>query len=137
MEVASIFMRVLGAIVDIVIISVLFTLVGYAIGMRPETGVGFSFQGVAGAIALGACLVYFIVPEALWGASPAKFMLGMRVVNEEDGGKIDWVRSIIRNLVRVVDGLPALYIVGFLIAVSSPKTQRLGDRIAKTIVVRI
>lgn len=81
-----------------------------------------------------AAFGYYIASEALWGATPAKMLLGMRVVREED--RIDWTKSAIRNLLRVVDGLPALYLVGFFFAVGSPKTQRLGDRLARTVVVR-
>lgn len=137
MEIASTGMRVMGAVVDIVIWLIIMTVLNLAIGKQLESGIGFSFEGVPALISLVLGLAYFIVPEALWGATPAKFMLGMRVVNEADGGKIDWVKSIVRNLVRIVDALPALYLVGFLVALYSPTNQRLGDQVAKTIVVRI
>ena len=137
MEIASTGMRVMGAVVDIVIWLIIMTVLNLAIGQQLESGIGFSFEGVPALISLVLGLAYFIVPEALWGGTPAKFMLGMRVVSEADGSKIDWVKSIVRNLVRIVDALPALYLVGFLVALYSPKNQRLGDQVAKTIVVRV
>ncbi len=138
MEIASAGMRVFGAIVDLIIIFLVFSVIGYATGMGPEgAGIGFSFDATHTPYVLALGFAYYIVPEALWGATPGKFLLAMRVVNEADGSKIDWMKSITRNLLRVIDGLPALYLVGFILAVSSPKTQRLGDRVAKTIVVRV
>lgn len=135
-ELAGLGLRALGAIVDILIIAVIWSLFGLAFGKQPEVGIGFSFEGVPALVALLAMFGYYIASEALWGATPAKMLLGMRVVREEDGGRIDWTKSAIRNLLRIVDGFPALYLVGFFFAVSSAKTQRLGDRVARTVVVR-
>ncbi len=43
-------------------------------------------------------------------------------------------RSLIRNLLRAVDGL-GVYLIGFLIALFSKRRQRLGDHVAGTCVV--
>jgi uncharacterized RDD family membrane protein YckC len=138
MDIASAGVRVFGAIVDLIVIFLTFSAIGYATGMGPENGgIGFSFDVVYAPYVLALGFAYYIVPEALWGATPGKFLLAMRVVNEADGGKIDWMKSITRNLLRIIDGLPALYILGFIFAVTSPKVQRLGDRVAKTVVVRV
>ena len=61
-------------------------------------------------------------------------MLGMRVVNEA-GYKIGLSKSLIRNVLRLVDGLPALNILGIILISCSPRGHRFGDRIAKTFVV--
>jgi len=60
--------------------------------------------------------------------------VGIRVVDEE-GDEIDLAGAVIRNLLRLVDGL-FFYLVGALFAFSSPRGQRLGDRAAHTVVVR-
>ncbi len=44
---------------------------------------------------------------------------------------------IVRNLMRFIDGLPALYLVGGIACVLSRYRQRLGDLAAGTVVVRI
>ena len=76
---------------------------------------------------------YLILMEAYIGWTIGKRLLGMRVVN--DGGScIGLQKSIIRNLLRLVDGLPAFNILGILLIVSSEKGQRFGDRVAKTFV---
>jgi uncharacterized RDD family membrane protein YckC len=44
----------------------------------------------------------------------------------------------VRNLVRFIDWLPALYLIGFISAFATgPRRQRLGDLAAKTHVVAI
>ena len=136
-EVATLGIRALAAIVDILLIILFWSAFGLVLGKEPEYGYGFSFEGIAALLGMAVMFAYYIVSEAVWGGTPAKLLIGLRVVSEADGRAIDWGQSLIRNLLRVVDGLPTLYLVGFIFAVSSPKTQRLGDRMARTVVIRI
>jgi uncharacterized RDD family membrane protein YckC len=76
---------------------------------------------------------YFILMEAYVGWTVGKKILGMRVVDRL-GSKIGFTKSIIRSLLRLVDGLPTLNILGIILIISSPEGQRVGDRIAKTFV---
>ena len=54
---------------------------------------------------------------------------------DEGGGHVGFGAAVVRNLLRLVDGL-FFYLVGALFAFSSPRAQRLGDRAAHTVVVR-
>ncbi|MFC1993070.1 RDD family protein [Chloroflexota bacterium] len=78
---------------------------------------------------------YLILMEAYAGWTVGKRVLGMKVVDGK-GDKIGFTKSLIRNLLRFVDGLPAFSILGIVLIASSPRNQRFGDRIAKTYVVR-
>lgn len=79
-------------------------------------------------------LVYFIALEALFGATLGKYLLGLRVTTL--AGRRPTVRQVlVRNLARLVDGLPVLYLVGACAVWLSPTRQRVGDRIARTLVV--
>ena len=78
---------------------------------------------------------YLILMEAYVGWTIGKRILGIRVVDETDG-KIGLLKSIIRNLLRLVDGLPAFNILGIILIAGSPREQRLGDRITKTYVIK-
>ena len=79
---------------------------------------------------------YFILLEWLWnGQTFGKRIFRLRVINE-DGSPAQFTAVLIRNLLRLVDFLPALYGVGVLVIVLSPKSQRLGDMAAGTYVVR-
>lgn len=72
---------------------------------------------------------YLVFSESRWGRTFGKLVLDLRVVSE-DGGKLSWNRSLVRNLLR----LPDLLLAPLLIPLSDRK-QRLGDRAAHTIVV--
>ena len=76
---------------------------------------------------------YLILMEAYIGWTMGKRLLGMRVVDDNDS-RIGLQKSIIRNLLRLVDWLPAFNILGIVLIVSSEKGQRFGDRVAKTFV---
>jgi uncharacterized RDD family membrane protein YckC len=76
---------------------------------------------------------YLVIMEAYIGWTIGKKILGMRIV-DKSGGHIGLQKSIIRNLLRLVDGLPAFNILGFVLITSSEKGQRFGDRIARTYV---
>ncbi len=78
---------------------------------------------------------YFILMEGFVGWTIGKKMLRMRVVDEE-GKKIGIMKSLFRNVLRLVDGLPAFNILGAVMISATPKNQRLGDFIAKTTVIR-
>jgi uncharacterized RDD family membrane protein YckC len=94
----------------------------------------FRNSGLSGGITGLLTLAYFIVMEATQGATLGKMALGLRVV-KTDGSPITWTDSLIRNLLRIIDGL-FVYLVGAIFIWTSPLKQRLGDRAAKTIVVR-
>ena len=78
---------------------------------------------------------YLILMEAYVGWTMGKRILGMRVV-DVSGNKIGLSKSITRNLLRLVDGLPAFNILGIILIATSQREQRFGDRIAKTYVER-
>jgi len=117
--------RFLALLIDAIIIGV----VGGILGVIFRNSPGLS-GGVTGLLALA----YFIVLEATQGATLGKMALGLRVTRT-DGAPISWTESIIRNLLRIIDGL-FVYLVGAILIWTSPLKQRLGDRVAKTIVVR-
>jgi uncharacterized RDD family membrane protein YckC len=81
-------------------------------------------------------LGYFMFFEIVWsGETPGKRLLGVRVIRES-GYPIRPADAVIRNLVRIVDGLPALYAAGVLTMLFNRRSKRLGDFAAGTIVVR-
>jgi len=79
---------------------------------------------------------YGIGCEWFWrGQTLGKRLLRLRVVDEQ-GLRLQFSQVVIRNLLRVVDSLPLLYMVGGVACLCSGKSQRLGDTAAGTIVVR-
>jgi len=79
---------------------------------------------------------YFVVLEGLTGATLGKWLMGLRVVRV-DGGAPGLIKGLVRNLLRVVDGLPTLNILGIILIVTSPERARCGDLVAGTRVIHL
>ena len=93
---------------------------------------------LANALGLGLYFVismgYGIVLEWRWrGQTLGKRLLGLRVVDAQ-GLRLQFPQIALRNLLRVLDMLPLLYLVGGIAALTSRKGQRLGDLAANTVV---
>jgi uncharacterized RDD family membrane protein YckC len=79
---------------------------------------------------------YGIVLEWRWrGQTIGKRLLNLRVVDAQ-GLRLQLPQIVLRNLLRLVDSLPLLYLVGGIAALVSRRCQRLGDLAANTIVAR-
>jgi uncharacterized RDD family membrane protein YckC len=76
---------------------------------------------------------YFFIMEAAVGATPGKLATGLRVL-KKDGGSCTIGAAAVRNLLRFVDALPLLYLLGALFVAFTPYKQRLGDLAAGTVV---
>ena len=80
---------------------------------------------------------YFVLFEALWrGQTPGKRIMKLRVI-KDSGRQITFFESLARNLVRFIDYLPSLYLVGVITMLCNKRNKRLGDLAAGTIVVHI
>lgn len=78
--------------------------------------------------------LYPVLCEGLWGATPGKRWMRLRVVTRE-GLPPSWAAAVLRNLLRAVDFLPLLYVTGLFSLLLSRHFQRLGDLAANTLVV--
>lgn len=92
---------------------------------------------VAGFILLNFLMVwgYFALFEAYWkGQTPGKRVMKLRVL-KDSGRSITLFEAMARNLLRIVDSLPSMYVVGLITMVCNRSNKRLGDFVAGTIVV--
>ena len=142
-EVAGIGSRFLAALVDTILIVLLQTIVLLTLffavkGLFVEVDVNVVSWIVAGAGLISFALLwgYYIFFELLWnGQSPGKRWVGLRVIRV-DGTPLTASEAIIRNLVRLVDFLPAYYGLGVVVMFINDQSRRLGDLAAGTLVVR-
>ena len=112
------------------LVSLALTLVGRSL-LPASTPQGFTLATIALSLALG--VLYFAVYEWLYGASPGKLILKMRVV-QEDGRRPSLWAALLRGVFRYVDG----FLFGFPAVVAmnrDTRRQRYGDRYAHTLVV--
>jgi uncharacterized RDD family membrane protein YckC len=81
--------------------------------------------------------VYLGALQGLTGVTLGKRITGIRVVRASDGGKPGLLRGLVRYLGFAVDLFPYLLpIVGWVVVAKTPRVQRVGDMLARTLVVR-
>jgi len=129
--------------IDVACLMALYTFLGFIIA-SVITPVG-TFLGALGADIITALYMvgmfvvrtgYNIAFEWLWrGQTPGKWMLRLRVIDEQ-GLQLQFSQIVVRNILRFVDALPVLYLVGGAACLISRRAQRLGDFAGNTIVVR-
>lgn len=138
MKYAGILRRGFAIILDFIFFCVIFFPVTYLVKgvwlMQPQDHLWIIFDPIC-AVFLVIIFLYFILLEGILGYTLGKLIMGIRVY-DLDGGKITLKQSLIRNIVRMVDGI-FFNLVGVIFIHKSPSNQRLGDKIAKTIVCRV
>lgn len=102
-------------------------------GSDTSTGIAIAVASVLIFLILWFYDVAFEVMRA--GRTPGKQMTGLRVVRE-GGAPVDLRASAVRNLLRLVDGLPLSYVPAVISILVTKRNQRLGDLAAGTLVVR-
>lgn len=127
--------RCVAHFIDVLL--VIASTIGLALGIISSIG------RLSPAVASGITMVvtsafpflYFILLEALWnGRTVGKSLLGLRV-RMADGSPLTMRGSLGRNLLRPADFLPFGYFFGLLAVFTNPKSQRIGDLVADTVVV--
>lgn len=142
-QVAGIGSRFLATLLDTLIVILLqvailvaLLLILRAFNITPlEGGLASWIYAVFGLVAFLFYWGYYIFFELLWnGQTPGKRWMGLRVIRA-DGTPITLSESLIRNLARLVDMLPAAYGVGIITMFVDKQSRRLGDLAAGTLVV--
>jgi uncharacterized RDD family membrane protein YckC len=140
-DVAGAGSRCLAAVIDTLLILIVQVAIGAALFIAgAQLGLDTTGASVVTAVyALAAFAVlwgYYLLFELIWnGQSPGKRLIGLRVVRE-GGRPISFAASAVRNLIRIVDFLPLFYGLGTVVMFVDPRSRRLGDLAAGTLVVR-
>ena len=118
-------------------IRLLLALAWVAAGLLLPLG-GFRQREFQYAAGLPAALLYFLyhpVLEVLMhGRTPGKRMAGCRIVTQE-GATPGTVALLIRNIFRLIDTLPGLYVLGLGFCFFTAQRVRIGDLAAGTVLV--
>ncbi len=76
----------------------------------------------------------FVLEVITAGRTPGKKLGGLRVVSRSGGG-ITVKQAFLRNLLRLVDMLPAYYLFGIATMASDRLRRRIWDKVANTVVI--
>jgi uncharacterized RDD family membrane protein YckC len=127
--------RFLAWVIDFACISVIMMVISMGIQLTQMVSPDFALAA--------AIIAYFFVSIGYtilceWyykGQTVGKRLFSVRVMDIQ-GLRLQFSQIVIRNLLRFIDSLPVCYLVGGLSCLFSPKSQRLGDLAANTIVTR-
>lgn len=79
--------------------------------------------------------LYHFLFEAIWyGQTPGKRLLNIRII-EEEGEVLQVHHAFLRNILRAADWLPCFYLIGTIQMYLNKHHKRIGDQVARTIVV--
>jgi uncharacterized RDD family membrane protein YckC len=124
--------RICATILDYAIYFVTFYIYVSIFGEINEEG-GQSVSGLAGLPVIITWFIYFVVIEALYGATLGHQSLNLKVL-DTNRKNIKFTQALKRHLLDPIDIL--LYGIPAIIAIkNSDKHQRIGDMWAKTIIV--
>lgn len=129
--------RIGAALIDIGIVVVLMLLVGGIFGndAAPDAPASARYGALDRVLILCLVFGYFWGTETVWAQTLGKRALGVCVVGV-GGSRATAGATLVRTILRIVDFLPAFYIVGLVaILATGPRRQRVGDLVAKTRVV--
>jgi membrane protease YdiL (CAAX protease family) len=88
--------------------------------------------GIALLVGLSAWFNYFALCEWRWGQTIGKNATGIEVRAIDRSPRLSFGQASIRNLLRLVD----FFVVGWVMIATGARHQRLGDKAAKTVVLR-
>src|SRR6266487_2167680 len=129
--------RIFAATVDIAIISVIYFFVVVMFGDKKEDAsdtVKFVLSGLPALLLFIGIWGYFVIPEIISGQTLGKSLFDIKVVSV-NGDDIDIKQSILRHLCDFIDFAPFAFIVFIIVTGNNDKKQRVGDMLAKTIVI--
>jgi uncharacterized RDD family membrane protein YckC len=99
-------------------------------------GGAFLASDSAGVLALFAFFSlwfnYFAFCEWRWGQTIGKNATGIEVQSLDGADRLSFGQASIRNLLRLVD----FWVIGEVMVATTKQKQRLGDKAAKTVVLR-
>jgi uncharacterized RDD family membrane protein YckC len=129
--------RFIAIIIDTIILAVIAAIISIPIGILsfPFANPLSFFLGGYQLLSWLIWIAYFTYFEGTSGQTLGKQLMKIKVV-EINGEAIQYDKAIIRNILRIIDWLPFLYIIGVVLIATSQSRQRLGDMVSKTVVVK-
>ena len=126
--------RICAAIIDIIILWLVGCILAFIFGQstREDGTFGFHLTGLPALLFMVIGFALIPLQEGATGKTIGKHLLKIKVM-KEDNTSVDIGSSIVRHLFDLVD---CIFLVGLIIASTNAKKQRIGDLVAKTIVVK-
>jgi len=131
---AGFWWRVLAAILDWIVLTVIDGIVAFAAGMEAMMHDSFSMRSTIGIYTAAIGLLYFpLMESSRLRATLGKLACGLVVV-DEDGRQLGFSRALGRNAGKAVSA--AILMVGFMMAGWTHRKQALHDMMAGCLVLK-
>lgn len=124
--------RVLAFLIDFFIFCLIGVVIGQFYGDQPEGEIGFELNGLPALILFGFGFLLWPISEGLFGKTIGKRIFRLKVVSE-NYQDINIGHAFVRFFLGFVD---YMLLIGLIIASNNKKKQRIGDLVAKTIVIK-
>jgi uncharacterized RDD family membrane protein YckC len=129
-----------GIILGIISYILIFLFAASAITIDASTGAVSFGPAYYAAVALVIVieLLYFTLLLGRYGQSVGMMAVKIKVVSEADSGPITYGAAFIRTILLYIDEIPYAipFLLGAILIWTSEKKQRLGDRVAHTVVLK-
>jgi uncharacterized RDD family membrane protein YckC len=124
--------RFFASLIDYIIVIAFYWFFAYFFG-EPNGNGGYVIYGFTAIVPFVFWFIYLIVVESIFSRTFGHFIFDLKVVGE-DNGNISFIEAVLRHIIDLMDfwffGIPAMISIK-----NTPKNQRLGDMVARTIVV--
>ncbi len=127
--------RAMAKVLDVLWIALIYVILSLLMGLLAAVIGVEAGRGVTLLLIFVTDWGYHIYFEAgKRAATPGKRVMGLRVVSES-GGPASLGAVVLRNVARTADMMPFGYLTGLLVCLFTRRFQRLGDLVARTLVV--
>lgn len=141
---ADILNRIVAIIIDTIILWIVMAVLSLPFGLQaimmnsvsdPMAAAGmWASTSLLALLSAVVTFGYFVYFEGSTGQTIGKKIVKIKVVRQ-DGKPMTYVDSLIRTILRIIDGI-GFYLIGLIVVLASKDKQRIGDMAAKTLVVK-
>jgi uncharacterized RDD family membrane protein YckC len=137
---ASRLKRYIACLIDYVIYFILVGLGSSIWGDRHvnvDGSISWELNGLPGFAAILLPWLFFFpfIESFNSGQTIGKALFKVKIVQQDDFSKVSFGSALIKHLFDIIDFFPAFGILGLLVTTNNKYKQRIGDLVAKTVVI--
>ncbi|MEE1946939.1 RDD family protein [Pedobacter sp. KR3-3] len=125
--------KALATIIDYTLIFGFSTWYLLAFGVEDEYG-NKTISGLGALLPMLAWLLYFVIAEFYCSATLGHEIAKLKVVSL-DGKKLGFGQVLVRRIADAIEIVPCFGVIAFFVSENNELGQRLGDMLAKTVVI--
>ena len=125
--------KIIATIIDYTLIFAFYIWYMFEFGQQNEDG-GYSMSGLAALLPILVWVLYFVIAERFCAATLGHEIMNLKVVSL-DGNPLTFSQALKRRICDAIEISWCFGLIAFLISTNNDTHQRLGDILAKTIVI--